>query len=328
LSRPTPGVIETIATLEGDILILGAGGKMGPTLARMAKRAADAVGKKRRVVAVSRFTQPGAEAALSAHGVETMRCDMLDQTRLDALPDAPNIVFMAGMKFGSSGNPAHTWAMNVELPSMVCRRFPTGRYAVFSTGNVYSLAPAAGGGSVESDLPGPIGEYAMSCIGRERIFEYHSLIGEMRVSIIRLSYSVEMRYGVLIDIATRVFRGEPVDLTMGNLCAIWQGDANAMGLQSLSCADSPPSIVNVTGPEILSVREIAHRFGEIFNKNVVLAGSESGSALISDTTKMVGLYGRPIVPIDNVIEWTAHWVSAGCETLNKPTHFEKTDGRF
>ncbi len=330
LSRPTPDAIEEIAELKGDILILGAGGKMGPTLARMAKRASDASGAARRVIAVSRFGRIEHEKVLQAVGVETIRCDMLDPIQLAALPDAPNIVFMAGMKFGSTGNAPLTWAINVELPAMVCRRFPRGRFAVFSTGNVYPLAPLASGGSLETDEPGPVGEYAMSCLGRERVFEHHSISAGIPVSIIRLSYAVEMRYGVLVDIAGKALRGESIDLdlSMGSFCAIWQADANAMALQSLTCASSPPYIVNVTGPELLSVRDFALRFGELFNKPVTVIGTESSLALISNTKKSQKLFGYPAVNIGRVVEWTANWLLRGGESFNKPTHFETTDGRF
>lgn len=328
MSRPTPGAVEALANIEGDILILGAGGKMGPSLARMTKRASDAAGPNRRVVAVSRFSQTGAEEQLNAHGVETIRCDMLDPAQLAALPDAPNIIFMAGMKFGSTGHAALTWEINVDLPGMVCRRFPASRFAVFSTGNVYPLAPVVGGGSTETDAPSPVGEYAMTCLGRERVFEHHSRAIGMSASIIRLSYAVEMRYGVLIDIAGKVARGETIDLSMGNFCAIWQGDANAMALQSLAAASSPPCVVNVTGPELLSVRRTALRFGEIFNKAVLVTGTESGHALISSTQKAQQMFGYPTVTIDQVISWTADWMRKGGEMLNKPTHFETTDGRY
>jgi nucleoside-diphosphate-sugar epimerase len=253
---------------------------------------------------------------------------MLDQSQLDVLPDAPNIIFMAGMKFGSTANSALTWAMNVELPAMVCRRFPASRFAVFSTGNVYPLVPIVGGGSIETNPPEPVGEYAVSCVGRERVFQGHSDTPGALVSIVRLSYAVEMRYGVIVDIAEKVMNGEPIDLVMGNFCAIWQSDANAMALQSLACASTPPCIVNVTGPEILSVRQIALRFGEIFNKPVLFTGSESGNALISNTQKMQGLFGYPTVPVETVIRRTAAWVSQGGESLSKPTHFQTTDGRF
>lgn len=330
LSRPTPGLIESLRTadVQGDMLVLGAGGKMGPTLARMARRASDASGTVRRIVAVSRFSQAEVEKGLNDSGVETIRCDMLDPTQLAALPDAPNIIYMAGMKFGSTGNASLTWAMNAELPSMVCRRYPNSRIVAFSTGNVYPLAPVVGGGSLETDEPGPIGEYAMSCLARERIFEHHSRTRGMAVSTIRLTYAVEMRYGVLVDIAGRVLRGDPVDTAMGNLCCLWQGDANAMSLQSLISASSPPCVLNITGPELLSVRQIALRFGEIFDKPALITGAESGHAYISNTQKMQRCFGYPTTPLDTVIGWTADWVRRGGHLLGKPTHFEATDGRF
>ena len=328
LSEPTPGVVATMRRLQGDILVLGVGGKMGPTLARMAKRATDLAGVQRRVIAVSRFSKGGLEAELQSHGIETRRCDLLDPDQLDSLPDAPHIVYMAGMKFGATGNESLTWAMNAHLPGLVCRRFRRSRIVAFSTGNVYPLAPVTSGGSLETDPLNPVGEYAMSCLGRERIFEHYSRTLGIPVSIIRLSYAVEMRYGVLIDIASRVFAEEPIDLTMGNMVAIWQADANAMSLQAFDHAASPPFVVNVTGPEILSVRQVASEFGRLLDREVRFAGVESGVALISNARKAQMLFGYPAVPISSVIAWCAEWVARGGETLGKPTHFETTDGKF
>lgn len=328
LSRPTVGAIEAMARLKGDLLILGVGGKMGPTLARMARRASNAAGIARRIVGVSRFSQPGLAAQLNDWGIETFASDLLNQNELAGLPDFPNIIYMAGMKFGSSGNPSLTWAMNVELPSLVCHRFSGANIVAFSTGNVYPLISVTSGGSVESDPPNPVGEYAMSCLGRERMFEHHSLTSGIRVSILRLSYAVEMRYGVLVDIAGRVWRGEAVDLTMGNLVAIWQGDANAFALQSFDVTSSPARILNITGPEILSVRQLAHRFGELLDRKVTFKGSEGGAALLSNTQRSQEFFGYPSVTLARVIAWTAEWVRQDGATLNKPTHFEATDGRF
>ncbi len=328
LSDPTPGVIATMSKLLGDIVVLGAGGKMGPTLARMAKRASVQAGSSRRVIAVSRFTQGKLRHDLEQAGVETISCDLLDPGSLKELPEAENIVFMAGMKFGASNNAALTWAMNVDLPAMVCRRYAGSRFVAFSTGNVYPLAPVTSGGSLETDDPGPVGEYAMSCLGRERVFEHYAAMHNNPVSIIRLSYAVEMRYGVLLDTALKVFRGEPVDLNMGNMMAIWQGDANAQSLQAFEHASTTPNIINITGPELLSVKQVAIRFASIFGKPVTYHGEERGIALLSCTQKAQKLFGYPTVTIDRVMELTADWVSRGGTTLNKPTHFETTDGKF
>jgi nucleoside-diphosphate-sugar epimerase len=328
LSEPTEGVVETMRRLEGDILVLGVGGKMGPTLARMAKRASDLAGVERRVIGVSRFSQGRLEAELKSHGVETVRCELLEPDELERLPDAPNIVYMAGMKFGSTGNEGLTWAMNTHLPGLICRRFRGSRIIAFSTGNVYPYVPVTSGGSTEEDPLQPLGDYAMSCVGRERIFEYYSRALSIPVAIIRLSYAVEMRYGVLVDIAARVWSEEPVDLTMGNMVAIWQGDANAMSLQAFAHVAVPPLALNVTGPEILSVRRTAEEFGRLLGREVRFTGTERGVAMISSAQRAHRLFGYPRTPISQVLKWTAEWIARGGETLGKPTHFETVDGKY
>lgn len=328
LSRPTEGVTRTLSQLQGDILILGVGGKMGPTLARMAKRASEAAGVDRKIICVARFSQAGLEARLQSFGLETIPCDLLDPVAISQLPTAPNVVFMAGMKFGTSEDASLTWVMNVDMPALVCRRFSGSKIVAFSTGNVYPLAPVTGGGACETDPVGPVGEYAMSCLGREQIFQYYSHTAGTPVALLRLSYAVEMRYGVLVDIARRVYNGEPIDLKMGNMVAIWQGDANAMSLQAFDHVANPPCILNITGPDMLSIRQIALVYGEIFNKKVTYTDSESGQALISNAQKAHRLFGYPQVPIAQVIAWCADWVARNGESLNKPTHFETTDGKF
>src|SRR5438093_3191496 len=257
LSEPTDAVIEMLRRTDGDIVFLGVAGKMGPTMARMAKRASDAAGVKRRIFGVSRFSSEMEMGKLHAHGIETIRCDLLDEEAVAKLPDAPNVVFMAGMKFGATGNESLTWAMNTWLPAVVCKKFSQSRIAAFSTGNVYGLTPTARGGARETDTPNPVGEYAMSCLGRERMFEHFSRAHGVPVSIIRVSYACELRYGVLVDIARSVWSGEPVDVSMGCVNTMWQGDANAHSLLTLAHAMSPPFMVNVTGPEIVSVRDAA-----------------------------------------------------------------------
>ena len=328
LSDPSAGVVEAMRRLEGDILLLGVGGKMGPTLGWMAKRASQMAGTKRRIIGASRFSKDGLEDVLQAHGIETIPCDLLDADSLDRLPDVPNIVYMAGMKFGATGNEALTWAMNAHLPGLVARRFRKSRIVAFSTGNVYPLVPVTRGGSTEEDPLQPIGEYAMSCLGRERILEHFSRTLEIPMAILRLSYAVEMRYGVLADIATQVLNEQPIDLKMGSFVAIWQGDANAMALQAFDHVSTPPTVLNLTGPEILSVRQVTEEFGRLLGREVRFTGEECGKALISSARKAHGLFGYPRVPISQVISWTADWVSRGGETLGKPTHFETTDGRF
>ncbi|HEX2597306.1 MAG TPA: NAD-dependent epimerase/dehydratase family protein [Terriglobales bacterium] len=328
LSEPTPGVIETLRSLEGDIIVLGVGGKMGPTLARMARRASDLGNVERRIIGVSRFSSSKLEAQLQSWGIETLRCDMLDRRQLANLPDALNIVYMAGMKFGSTGQESLTWAMNSYLPGMVCERYAHSRIAAFSTGNVYGLIPVSEGGSREEHSPNPVGEYAISCLGRERIFEHFSRTNGTKVSLIRLNYATELRYGVLLDIAQRVFMGSPVPLSMGYLNAIWQADACAMSLQSLAYTSSPPNIINIAGPELLSVRDVAQEFGKLFNKSVRFEGHESPDALLSNGEKAYELFGRPRVSAEHMMAWIADWVSRGGATLAKPTHFEERSGRF
>jgi nucleoside-diphosphate-sugar epimerase len=328
LSAPTPGVIDALSQLDGDVIVLGVAGKMGPTLAAMVKRASDAAGSRRRVIGVSRFGSPGSEDALKAAGVQTIRADLLDQSQLERLPDAPNVIYMAGMKFGSTGAEALTWAMNAYLPGMVCQKFRKSRIVAFSTGNVYGLTPVQRGGSVETDELNPAGDYAMSCVGRERIFEHFSRTLNVPVTILRLNYAVELRYGVLADLARRVWAGEEIDLSMGSVNVIWQADANAMAIQSLQHATSPPFVLNVAGPEVLSVRRVCEEFGARMNKPPTFVGVESPTALLNDGQLGHRLYGYPRVSVETLLGWTADWVMQGGGTLGKPTHFEERDGKF
>jgi dTDP-4-dehydrorhamnose reductase len=328
LSEPTEATIHALGALDGDIVILGAGGKMGPTLARMAKKASEISGVSRRVIAVSRFSSSKLEFQLQQWGVETMRCDLLDPKALSELPGAANIVYMAGMKFGCTGQESLTWAMNSFLPGLVSERYRKSRIAVFSTGNVYGLSPVGRGGSQEDDPLNPVGEYAMSCLGRERIFEHFSRTNHTKMSILRLNYAVELRYGVLVDIAERVFKGQVVPLSMGYLNAIWQGDASAMSLQTLGHASEPPFVINLAGPEVLNVRRVAEEFGERLHKPVRLEGEALGDALLSNANRAYKLFGHPRVGTEQMMTWIADWVSRGGETLAKPTHFEDRSGRF
>jgi nucleoside-diphosphate-sugar epimerase len=328
LSEPSENTVRALQNLPGDILILGAAGKMGPTLARMARRSSDLAGIPRRVVAVSRFSDPRMEQRLHSWNVETIRAELLDRKALTHLPDAPNVVYMAGMKFGSTGQESLTWAMNSYLPGLVCERFPASRIAAFSTGNVYGLCPVAAKGSREEGSLNPVGEYAMSCLGRERIFEHFSRTNGTKVSLIRLNYATEMRYGVLVDVAHKVFSGAPVPLSMGYLNAIWQGDANNMSLQALTFTSTPPFVINIAGPEILHVRRVAQEFAARFHKPVRFEGTESPDALLNDAQKAYTLFGRPTVNETQMIDWIADWVIRGGESLAKPTHFENRAGRF
>jgi nucleoside-diphosphate-sugar epimerase len=328
LSTPTEGVVEVLGRLPGDLVVLGAGGKMGPTLARMARRASDAAGVRRRILAVSRFTSEAAETSLRAHGVETVRCDLLDPAQLASLPEAANIVLMTGFKFGATGQEARAWAMNVWLPAEVCRKYRTSRIVAFSTGNVYGLAPVALGGSVEEDPLRPQGDYSMSCLGRERLLEYFSRSLEIPLAVLRLNYACECRYGVLADVARKVWVGEPLDLTMGHLNALWQGDANAWALQAFAHAASPPCALNLAGPELLSVRRLGELFGRLLEKAVTYRGTEAADAFLSNSQRAVRLFGYPRVGVRQMAEWIAAWVQAGGASLGKPTHYEVRDGNF
>jgi nucleoside-diphosphate-sugar epimerase len=328
LSEPSGDAIDTMRHLDGDLLLLGVAGKMGPTLARMARRALDAAGVSRRVFGVSRFSSSQEQDVLERHGVETIRCDLLDEDALARLPDAPNVIFMAGRKFGSTGDESLTWAMNAYLPALVARRYRTSRIAVFSTGNIYGLTPSGRGGSQEEDLPNPVGEYAMSCLGRERLFEYFSRTHGTPVAILRLNYAVEMRYGVLVDLARRLLRREPIDVTMGYFNAIWQADANAMALAALAHTSTPPLIVNLAGPEELRVRATCTELARLLNVEVSFAGREAKDALLSNGTRGRTLLGAPRVDASRLLAWTAEWIRRGGESLDMPTHFESRTGRF
>lgn len=328
LSEPRAETITALARCPGDLMILGAGGKMGPTLALMARRAFDADGSARRVFAVSRWTSAETEREVRSAGVDTIHCDLLSSEAVSGLPRVPNVVFMAGQKFGTTGSPALTWGMNTLVPALCAERLRDSRIVAFSTGNVYALTPADGQGSRESDAPGPVGEYAASCLGRERMFELASQRHATAVAIIRLNYATELRYGVLVDIGARVLRGEAVPLAMGYVNVIWQRDANRIALESLGRAASPPYVVNVTGAQRLSVREIATWFGERFGRTVAFRDNEAPDALLSDTTRMRADFVAPEMPVQSMLELTAQWLERGGTLLGKPTRFEARDGRF
>ena len=325
LSRPTQGVMEVLATLSGDLLVLGAGGKMGPSLALMAQRV---LGERHRVIAVSRFRDPACRRLLEQAGMRTIAADLRDPAAIAALPDAPDLIFMAGQKFGTNPAPAETWAMNALVPALVAARYPGRRFVVFSTGNVYPLVPASSKGAREDHPVGPVGEYAMSCVARERLFEDAASRDGTPVTIFRLNYANDLRYGVLVDLARRVLTGEPVDLSMGQVNLIWQGDANARALQCLALASSPATILNVTGPDVLSVRALAKRIGDYAGREPVFKGSEAADSLLSDASRSIQLFGPPVVSVDTMIEWTVSWLRQGGRVLGKPTHFEERHGQF
>lgn len=331
LAEPSEADVACVRRLNGDVLILGAGGKMGPSLAAMTRRAADALGDGRRVIAVSRWgSEAGAAAArrLEAMGVDVRRADLEDERALATLPDAPNIIYMAGQKFGTSDAPWRTWMMNVVLPARVAGRFPEARMVAFSTGNVYPLVPADSSGAREDDPLTPLGEYANSCVGRERVLEAAARAHGSPLTLIRLFYAVDLRYGVLVDIAARVLAGQPVDLRMGWVNVIWQGDANAQAIRLLAHAAVPPLAVNVTGPERLSVRHVATRLGERLGREPLFVSDEALDALLADTALARRLVGTPAVSAETLIDWVADWVGRGGERLAKPTGFDVRDGRF
>jgi nucleoside-diphosphate-sugar epimerase len=328
LAEPSAADLECVARLNGDVLILGAGGKMGPSLARRVHRAVTRAGRSHRVLAASRFSSPAARAGLDAEGIHTLACDLLDADGVAALPRVPFVLFLAGRKFGTLDRTDITWATNTVVPARVAEHFRQSRLVVFSTGNVYAMVDASGPASTEDDLPAPVGEYAQSCLGRERVVEFVSREHGMPAVLIRLNYAVDLRYGTLVDVARRVFAGEPIDLTVGFFNAIWQGDANSYALRSLELAASPPTILNVTGPERISVRETAEWFGSRFGLRPRFVNDEGLVALLSDSSRCRARLGEPTVPLAMLRQWVAHWVEAGRTSLNKPTHFEVTDGRF
>ena len=328
LSRPTAADVSTMATLDGDILILGAGGKMGPSLALLARRSVDAAHTVKRIIAVSRFADKELRSQLSDQGIETISCDLLEPGALAQLPDAKNVIFMAARKFGTTGSEHLTWAMNTFLPGLVAERYRDSRIVAFSTGNVYPLNKVRNGGAVESDAVDARGEYAQSALGRERMFEYGSHTWGTVVTILRLNYSVELRYGVLIDIAQSVLERRPIDLRMGFVNVIWQRDANSYCLRSIQYCDSPPFVLNITGPEILSVRDVAEEFGRWFGIQPIFTFDESDTAVLSNSAKAHELFGCPTVSARELMEWVADWVGSGKTLLNKPTHFATRDGKF
>lgn len=328
LSRPSPADVAFMRELEGDLLILGVAGKMGPSLARRARRAADEAGVRKRIVGVARFSNPRVRDELEAAGVETIGADLLDEEQLRALPDFPNVIYMAARKFGTTGNEYLTWALNTYLPGRVADRFRCSRIVAFSSGNVYALVPVAHGGPTEATPPDPVGEYAQSVLGRERMFEYFSARYGTPVALLRLNYAIDLRYGVLVDIARKVYERRPVNLAMGMVNVIWQGDANSVALRALSLCQSPPFVLNVTGPETISVRSLARKFGERFGVEPVFEGTEAPTALLSDASRCHRLFGYPEVSLEQMIEWVAEWIRSGGALWDKPTHFEVRDGKF
>lgn len=325
LSRPTEGAAATVAGIAGDVMVLGAGGKMGLHLCLML-RAALPTGQ--RVLAVSRFSGTGATAAFKSAGIETLSCDLMDRASVQALPLCKTVFYLAGQKFGTDSAPELTWMMNVVVPAYVAERFQASRIVAFSTGCVYEHVSVSGGGSCEGDLLAPPGDYANSCLGRERVFSYYSKKNGTAVSLFRLNYSVEPRYGVPVDLGLKILAGEAIDLSMGYVNLIWQRDAVARAIQSLDLASSPAVPINVTGPETIPVRALASQLGALLGKEPVFCGQEASTAWLSNAGQSLRLWGNPETSLDQMLEWVAAWLKAGEVTLGKPTHFESTEGKF
>jgi nucleoside-diphosphate-sugar epimerase len=329
MSRPSPGLVDDLARVDGDIMVLGVGGKMGPTLARMAKRAAPG----KRIIGVARFSEPSLVDVLQSQGVECIACDLLDRQALERLPNVAdgvrNIVFMAGHKFGAADNASLTWMMNVGVPMMVAETFRSARIVAFSTACVYPFVDVDGPGANEATpATPPSGDYANSCVGRERMFEYGSRKYGTAGRAVRLSYAIDTRYGVLHDVATAVYGGVTLDLTMGHADVIWQGDANEQSLRLLAHCTTPTMPINITGPAHTSIRWLAEEFGRRMGRRPEFHGKEAPTAWLLDTSEAQRLFGRPSVPIDRMIDWVADWVSRGQPSLGKPTHFSTRDGKY
>ena len=324
LCRPSQALIDDLRKVDGDIMILGVAGKMGPTLAGLAKAAAP----DRRIIGVARFSDASVKDWLQGRGVETINCDLLDEAAIKALPKAPNVVFMAGRKFGAEGDLSLTWAMNAHVPALVAQAFADSRIVAFSTGCVYPFVDVNGKGADETLAPNPPGEYAQSCVGRERMFEYFSRRFDTPGRLFRLNYAIDMRYGVLHDIASKVLQGKPIDVSLGHVNFIWQGDAAAQALRCLAHCDRPTSPINVSGHEILAVRDLAAKFGGRLGRSPVITGKEEPTAWLTDTSLATKLFGLPVVDTEQLIKWTADWVSRSMPSLGKPTKYEVRDGRY
>lgn len=323
MTTPTAAVVEAVGKLDGDVLILGVGGKMGPTLAELLVRAGAP-----KVIGVSRFSDEGQRRYLEGVGVETVKADLLDEMALVDLPEAPCIYLMAGFKFGATGNEPTTWTMNTWLPGRVLQRYPESRIVYVSSGNVYAFTPTQSRGAAEGGEVGPVGEYAQSRLGGERVAEYFCREQGTPLAIVRLFYATELRYGIVHDVAWRVFQGEPIDLGMGHVNQIWQGDANAYLTRMFPLCDSPAVVINLTGPEVLSVREIARQVGEVLGRAPVFVGREADSALLGDASRLVEGFGGPDIAPEQIVRWVAHWVEMGGKSLGKPTKYESRSGKF
>ena len=328
LLKPSDALVSDISKIDGDIIILGVGGKMGPSMAKLARRAIKSAGVNKRIIGISRFSEAGTREELEAEGIETISADLLNEKQLAELPDAANIMYLAGTKFGTTGKEPFTWAMNSYLPGRVAERYKNSRIVAFSTGNIYPFTPVSSGGLSEEHLPAPVGEYGQSCLGRERIFQYFSERYQIPTLIYRLNYAIDLRYGVMLEIAKSVIEGKPIDLSTGNVNVIWQGDANEIAIRSFLHCDVPANILNVTGPETLSIKWLAEQFGLILGKEPQFVNEVQPNALLSNASKAHQLFGYPRVTVRQMIEMTVAWLQGGGKTINKPTHFQERKGQF
>ncbi|MGH2564681.1 MAG: NAD-dependent epimerase/dehydratase family protein [Ginsengibacter sp.] len=326
--QPSDALVSDMASLKGDVIILGAGGKMGPALAKLAQQAVERSGIKKRIIGVSRFSEKGLQDELNSLGIETYEADLLLDEKLGALPQAENVLYLAGTKFGTKGNEPFTWAMNAYLPGRVAEKFKNSRIVVFSTGNVYPLTPVSSGGADEATIPQPIGEYAQSCLGRERLFQYYSGKNNTPILIYRLNYANDVTYGVLLEIAMSVKEKKPIDLRMGYVNVIWQGDANEIALRALHHCAVPPKILNVTSPETVSVRWLANELGRLMGQTPEFINQEEDTALLSNAAESCRLFGQPKVPVNKMLELIVGWLNEGGRTINKPTHFQERSGQY
>jgi len=328
LLEPSDDLVSEIAGLDGDILILGVGGKMGPALARVAKQAADKAGINKKIIGVARFSEPGLREELNGDGIETICADLLLDDQLRALPDIKNVLYLAGTKFGTTGNESLTWAMNSYLPGRIAQKYKNSRIVVFSTGNVYPLTPVVMGGADETLTPQPVGEYAQSCLGRERVFQYYSLKNNTPILIYRLNYANDVTYGVLLEVARSVKERRALDLRMGHVNVIWQGDANEMALKAFRHCAVPSKILNITGPETISVRWLANEFGKLLGETPQFINHEEDTALLSNAAESCRLFGYPKVPLKKMMELIVNWINEHGKMINKPTHFQERAGQF
>jgi len=326
--QPSENLLNDLALIEGDIILLGVGGKMGPSMAILLAQAAGKLGLEKKIYGVARFSDPEVEKSLQHEGIITIKADLLNRDALAALPDVKNVIYLAGTKFGTTGKEHYTWAMNSYLPGLVAEKYKSSRIVVFSTGNIYPLTPVEKGGATELDVPSPVGEYAQSCLGRERIFEYGSSVYGTEILIYRLNYANDVSYGVVLEIGKAVNEGRPVDLNMGHVNVIWQHDANEIAIRSLLHCSNPAKLLNVTGPETAPVKWIAEEFGRLLNKTPVFTGQEQPTALLSNAGECFRLFGYPGTCLKQIIEIDAAWIASGGKTANKPSHFQERNGNF